>query len=91
MADIFSNIRLHDRFIELLENSEPQDRMYVYRMENGLVIKPAILKGIPYPTLLEYLRDKYGTGKYKIFIRRSDVMLLSGTFGILVPNNWRLQ
>lgn len=91
MVDIFSNDRLDELFMELLYNSYPQDRMYIYRIEDGRPVKPAVLIGEPYPDLLNDLRDKYGSGTYRVLIRRSEKMMLSGTFSILAPINWRRQ
>lgn len=47
MSDIFSNDRLIGRFFQILAESNPQDRMYIYQIVKERVIKPAVYKGEP--------------------------------------------
>ncbi len=87
--DVWGSVRLSELFGQLLVDSDPALRLYVYRLSNGRKLTPAILKGAPFPDLLKYLQAKYGTADYHIIIRRGRTMALSGTISILAPLNWR--
>jgi len=82
MVHIFTNPRLHDLFWFLLSEEDPSYSVYVYRMERGEPVRPALWKGEPYPTLLEDIRDEHGGGDFQIMIRRGGTMVLSGSIGI---------
>ena len=85
MRDIFSDDDLHERFYQLLECVDERDRMYVYRMQNGNAIRPAIIKGMPFPELLNFLRDEHGGGEFRVMIRRGETLLLAGRIGVGAP------
>ena len=85
IRDIFSNDRLSERLWQSLEEYHPQDRVYVYRIENGRPVRPALYKGETFPDLMEYLGDKHGGGDFQIMIRRGEKMILSGRIGIEPP------
>ncbi len=86
MIDIFANERLENRLWEILERSDPRDRVYVYRLdEEDRPRFPALFKGEPFPDLMEYLRDEHGGGEFRIMIRRSDKMILAGRIGVGPP------
>jgi hypothetical protein len=85
MRDIFADDDLHERFYQLLEGVDERDRMYVYRLRNGSAIRPAIMKGRPFPELLNVLRDEHGGGEFRVMIRRGETLLLSGRIGVGAP------
>lgn len=85
MRDILSNERLEERLWQILDEWHPQDRVYVYRIENGKPVRPALYKGGTFPDLLDFLRDKHGGGNFQLMIRRGEKMLLSGKIGIARP------
>ena len=85
MAEIFSNDRLAEKFLQILDNGDPRDRLYVYRVQDGKLMKPAVLNGTPFRDLLEHLRDELGGGAFKLLIRRSDQMIFAGTISIASP------
>jgi hypothetical protein len=87
MNDIFANERLESLLWQILDEGGPEYRVYVYRLVRGQAITPAIWKGRPFPDLLNYLRDQHGGGEFRILIRRSDRMILSGRIGIAIPLN----
>lgn len=87
MDDIFANERLENLLWQILDEGGPEYRVYLYRLMNGKPVTPAMWKGGPFPDLLEYLRDHHGGGEFRILIRRSDRMVLSGRIGIAVPLN----
>ena len=83
MAEILSNDRLAEQLWRILDNDDPRDRLYVYRLQGGKPMKPAVLKCTPFPDLLEHLRDQLGGGDFRLLIRRSDQMILAGTLSII--------
>ncbi len=85
MRDIFASDRLTEQLFALLDECHPRDRLYVYRVVDGKWVKPALIKGRPFPDLLDYLRDHHDGGKFWIIIRRGETMLLSGTVLIGTP------
>ena len=90
MRDIFSDDDLHERFYQLLELVDERDRLYVYRLQNNKAIKPAMIKGIPFPELLDVLRDKHGGGQFRVMIRRGETLLLAGRIGVGGPPRSRI-
>ncbi|MHB8544638.1 MAG: hypothetical protein ACYC9S_11655 [Leptospirales bacterium] len=85
MRDFFSNDQLTYLLLDILEESDPRVRVYVYRMVNDRPLKLALNKGEPFPKLLEYLRDEYGGGAFRLLIRRGETMILSGVALIWSP------
>lgn len=85
MRDIFSDNDLHERFFHLLEWVDERDRLYVYRLQNDEAIKPAIIKGTPFPELLDVLRDTHGGGEFRVMIRRGEKLLLAGRIAVAAP------
>lgn len=83
MRDIFADDRLHERFWQLLDCADERDRIYVYRLQNDRPVRPALFKGMPFPELLDFLRDEHGGGKFQVMIRRGEQMLLTGRIGII--------
>jgi hypothetical protein len=55
---------LDELLIQLLDDCDPRLRLYVYRLRGDEKIKPALIIGMPFSDLLEYLRDKYGGGQF---------------------------
>lgn len=90
MRDIFNDDDLTATFFYLTENATEQDRCYVYRIEDGKPLRPAIIKSVPYPELFDNLRDQHGGGDFQVMIRRGETMLLSGKLCIAKPINKRL-
>jgi len=82
---IFGNDRLDEKLFNLLDEHDPQVRMYVYRMEDTRKIAPAILICAPFPDLLEHLRDEYYGGEFALIIRRGKIIELSGIVSIASP------
>lgn len=85
MAHIYSSDRLDEQLVQLLDESDPRIRVYVYRMIGNKKIKPALYVGRPFETLESYIRDKFGGGLYYIMIRRGEIMLLAGTIAFELP------
>ena len=83
MRDIFSDDDLHEQFYQLLEGVDERDRLYVYRLRDGKAIKPAIIRGMPFPELLDVLRDSHGGGEFRVMIRRGEKLLLAGRIGVV--------
>ena len=77
------------RFSEVVESHDPAIRVYVYRLNGALKLKPALYKGRPFPDILEWLRDEHGSGDYALLARRGETMILSGALYIEAPRNWR--
>ena len=75
---IFGNDRLDELLWQLLEDDDSRLRAYVYRIENGRKIKPALYTNAPYDGLIEWLRDDHAGGDFHIIIRRGKRMELSG-------------
>jgi hypothetical protein len=59
--------------------------MYVYRMLDGLTLKPAIFVCAPFPNLFDRLRDKHQGGDFAVIIRRAKTIELSGAVRIAPP------
>ena len=77
------------RLDALLEEANPDDCMYVYWMDGGRKIKPAILTNVtPFAELYEFLREEYGHQRYYVMIRRKRDIIFSGEIGIAVPLNF---
>jgi hypothetical protein len=85
VPDVFGNERLEIKLDDLLRDSDPRLRMYVYRMRDCLKLKPAILICAPFSGLLDYLRDKQHGGEFAIIIRRAKTIELSGVVRIAPP------
>jgi hypothetical protein len=85
MRDIFADDDLHEKFYQLLECADERDRIYVYRLQNGKAITPAIVKGMPFPELLDVLRDEHGGGEFRVMIRRGETLLMAGRIGVGAP------
>ena len=82
MVYIFSHEHLSEQFWTILEECDPECRLYAYRIENDRAIRPALLKTGPKPSLLEDLREAFGAGDFQIMVRRGKKMLLAGRIGI---------
>ncbi len=82
---IFSNFRLDELLVQLLEDGDPELCLYVYRLRDDRKIKPALLIGRPFRDLFDYLRDEHGGGCFCIMIRRGKKMELSGEISIGLP------
>jgi|GEM_PF-2956475 len=85
MRDVFDDDDLTATFFYLMENATEQDRCYVYRIEDGKPLRPAIIKCVPYPDLFDDLRDENGGGDFQLMIRRGETMLLAGKLCIATP------
>ena len=82
VTDIFSYPHLMERFWAILEERDPRCCVYVYRIDNGTPLRPALLKGEPRASLLEELRDSFGAGEFQVMVRRGTQMLLAGRIAI---------
>lgn len=82
MRHIFGDERLDERFWQLLDESNPRDRAYVYRIADNRPLRPALFVGIPYPDLVEDLRTDEGGGDFQVMIRRGEIMLIAGKISI---------
>ena len=85
MRDIIEDDVLCFLFFDLLEEQNPDDRCYVYRVENGKPIRPALYKCIPHPRLIDVLYDRFSGGDFQIMIRRGTKMLITGLLRIAEP------
>ena len=79
---IFDHPRLEALLWRLLDDPDPTLRAYLYRVNNGIRLPPALCKCKPFAQLPERLRDRYGGGDFHIIIRRGSRMELSGIIGI---------
>jgi len=71
----------------LLLRGSWRDALYVYRLDGrGTPIRPALIKGQPFPDLQDCLRDEHGGGAFRVMIRRGETMLLSGRIDIEPPS-----
>jgi hypothetical protein len=78
--------RREEKLYQLQLEGNPDDRMYVYWLVNGKIIKPALLSGVtPFCDLFEFLRDNYGRQSYRVMIRRGKKMILRHDIHIGVP------
>lgn len=85
MRDIIEDDELSFLFFDLLEEQDSRDRCYVYRVEDGTPIRPALYKCIPHPRLIDVLYNRYAGGDFQIMIRRGTKMMLSGLLRIAEP------
>lgn len=89
MDDLAGLTKTDIRFWELLWEENPDDHMYVYLIENGEKIHPAILKNVtPFVDLEMFLQQKYGAQSYCAIIRRGKKMILKHIFHIAQPLNF---
>lgn len=89
MDDLSGLTKTDLRFWELLWEENPDDHMYVYWIENGEKIHPAILKNVtPFVDLEMFLQRKYGAQSYCAIIRRGKKMILKHEFHIAQPLNF---
>lgn len=80
--------RKEEKFLQVLSEGHPNDKIYVYWMQNKKHITPAILIArTPFEDLCEFLRGEYGAQWYRVMIRRGKKMLLRHDIGIAVPFN----
>ena len=86
---ICNSIRMEEKLESLLHDGDPRLRLYVYRLQGGRRIAPALITGEPFPDLYTHLQIRYGTASYAILIRRGRHMELSGAVSILAPLGWR--
>jgi hypothetical protein len=85
MSDIYSSDRLEGRLLRLLDEQNPRDRVYVYRLDGERKIKPAVFKGRPFPELEDYLSAKYDGGDFYLMIRRGTTLQIAGTIRLATP------
>ena len=70
------------RLFALLDEQDPRDRCYVYRVKDGKPVRPALFKCIPHPRLIDLLRVRFLGGDFQVMIRRGEKMLISGLLRI---------
>ena len=76
---IYDNPRLMEQFYEILFEEDDRLTVYVYRAsKDGYVIKPWLYKCHPFQELETYIRNHFGAGRYGIYIRREETMLIAG-------------
>lgn len=85
---IFGNNRREELFFRLLADPDPRLRVYVYPFANGRRTGSALFIGLPFETLLDHLRDEWGSGEYQVMIRRDKRMEISGLIAIEAPLGW---
>jgi hypothetical protein len=86
MDEMFGLTKTDLRFWRLLWEENPEDHMYVYWIENGEKISPAILKNVtPFSDLEMFLQRRYGAQSYCAIIRRGKKMILKHIFHIAQP------
>lgn len=85
MRDIIEDDELCSRFFALLDERNPRDRCYLYRVAEGKPIRPALFRCTPHPRLIDILRDKFGGGDFQVMIRRGAKMLITGLLKIAEP------
>lgn len=75
-----------DHLDALLESGDDDLVVYVYRLNaSGGVIKPFLLKTSAWPGLLDFLRDEYQGGRFRILIRKRRKMAFRGDISIALP------
>jgi hypothetical protein len=82
---IFGNDRLDELLLQLLDDSDPRLRTYVYRLHGNQKIFPAVYVGAQFPDMFSWLRDTHGGGEFHVIIRRGKTMQLSGIICIGAP------
>jgi hypothetical protein len=85
VQSIYSNDRLYELFSRLLDEPDERDRLYVYRVVDSKMQRPALLKTVPFSGLEAHLRDEHGGGEFNVMIRRGETMLLAGAIAIAAP------
>ena len=81
--------RLEDKLMGILHEGDFGTIVYVYRAKDSSLIPPFLFKRHPFPGLLGYIRDEYGSGEYAIIIRRGTTMIFSGITGIEAPIGYK--
>jgi hypothetical protein len=69
--------RLEEQYMQVVYDPDERDRMYVYRVESGKLIKPPVYKGRPFKGLENWLREEHDGGLFQVLIRRGEPMLVS--------------
>ena len=77
MRDIIEDDELSFLFFKIIDAENEKDRCYIYRVQNGRPLRPALFKCIPHPRLIDVLYDKYDGGDFQVMIRRGTTMLIS--------------
>jgi hypothetical protein len=77
------------RFFGLMKSRDPRMRVYVYRIRDDKLVKPALYKGQPIPDIDKYLVEQFDGGLFYIMIRRGAEALMSGRFPIEPPLSHR--
>jgi hypothetical protein len=85
MRDIIEDDELCWRFFALLDERNPRDRCYLYRVTDGKPVRPALFKCTPHPRLIDILRDEFGGGDFQVMIRRGEKMIITGLLKIAEP------
>ncbi len=85
MRDIIEDDELCWRFFALLDERNPRDSCYLYRVTDGKPVRPALFKCVPHPRLIDVLRDKFGGGDFQVMIRRREKMMCTGLLRIAEP------
>lgn len=63
----------------VLDQDDPNQTVYGYRVDQaGRAIKPYLFCWSGHPRLVESIQTKYGSGEYRLLIRRGRDMIFSG-------------
>lgn len=79
---------LEEELNAILYEGDQRLKVYVYRAKDGRAIKPFIRKCCPYESLVEDIRDEFGSGQYAIFIRDKTI-IFTGIIGVETPIGWQ--
>lgn len=74
-----SDLDTWDQLWAILHQDDPDNLVYVYRMDKeGRVVKPYLFRWFAISGLVERIQHNYGPGDYKLLIRRGRMMIFSG-------------
>lgn len=79
---ILDNDRAHQKLWRLLNDQDNRLCVYIYRVQDGEKVTPALFRRAPSPGLLDWLRDFHNGSEFHIIIRRARTMELSGIIHI---------
>jgi hypothetical protein len=83
-----SELRKSERLYQLMALDDCEQTVYVYRIDpTGRMIKPYVAKWGMHSSLLDSVRDDFGTGVYYLMIRHGKTMVFTGTIGVECPRN----
>ncbi len=81
-----SESKMWDRLFQLLAKDDDRQTVYGYRLDRfGKAMKPYLFRWYMHDSLLESIRNQYGSGEYRLLIREGRTMVFSGVIGLAAP------